>query len=239
MPFRSTVPSISQLRKWPFVARKTFCCEIGLPLRKSKRPLIFLYFFIKIDHLSCQKVSERKNTRATVRSLSHLISKQHEPPAITSGHFLQSAMARTRGTKSSFPSGRKRVVRKAPVQGSTSEPPQQVAAPPLTEPSPLSPPTRRYQTRSGGRPPQKKARVVDSKPIDLMEQSPNPSPEQSSEPPTEPQPPLAESQIPSGIAPEVLIRRPMVAQPPIEGNLDYRARPFHSEMCFDTATFRL
>ena len=31
----------------------------------------------------------------------------------------------------------------------------------------------------------------------------------------------------------------MVAQPPIEGNLDYRARPFHSELCFDTATFRL
>ena len=31
----------------------------------------------------------------------------------------------------------------------------------------------------------------------------------------------------------------MVAQPPIEGNLDCRARPFHSELCFDTATFRL
>ncbi|RVW70920.1 hypothetical protein CK203_059980 [Vitis vinifera] len=43
-----------------------------------------------------------------------------------------------------------------------------------------------------------------------------------------------ESQIPSGIAPEVLIRRPMLTQPPIEGNLDCRARPFHSELCFDT-----
>ncbi|WKA13119.1 hypothetical protein VitviT2T_030451 [Vitis vinifera] len=52
------------------------------------------------------------------------------------------------------------------------------------------------------------------------------------------QPPLAESQIPSGIAPEVLIRHPMVAQPPIKGNLDYQARPFHSELCFDTTTFR-
>ncbi|RVW19078.1 hypothetical protein CK203_087665 [Vitis vinifera] len=38
---------------------------------------------------------------------------------------------------------------------------------------------------------------------------------------------------------EVLISRPMVTQPPIEGNLDCRARPFHSELCFDTATFRL
>ena len=31
----------------------------------------------------------------------------------------------------------------------------------------------------------------------------------------------------------------MLTQPPIEGNLDCRARPFHSELCFDIATFRL
>ncbi|KAL6340623.1 hypothetical protein AAG906_010531 [Vitis piasezkii] len=31
----------------------------------------------------------------------------------------------------------------------------------------------------------------------------------------------------------------MVTQPPIEGNLDYRARPFHSNLCFDRETFRL
>ena len=31
----------------------------------------------------------------------------------------------------------------------------------------------------------------------------------------------------------------MLTQPPIEGNLDCRARPFHSELCFDTATFQL
>ena len=30
----------------------------------------------------------------------------------------------------------------------------------------------------------------------------------------------------------------MVTQPPIEGNLDYRARSFHSELCFDMETFR-
>ena len=112
---------------------------------------------------------------------------------------------------------------------------------------------KRYQTRSRGHPPQKKARVVDSEPIDLTEQSldssPEPSPDPStelspalsSENPVEPQPsqpPFAKSQIPSGIAPEVLIRHPMVAQPPIKGNLDYQARPFHSELCFDTTTFR-
>ncbi|KAL6310955.1 hypothetical protein AAG906_007795 [Vitis piasezkii] len=41
------------------------------------------------------------------------------------------------------------------------------------------------------------------------------------------------------MTPEVAIRRPMVTQPPIEGNLDCRARTFHSELCFDIATFRL
>ena len=41
------------------------------------------------------------------------------------------------------------------------------------------------------------------------------------------------------MTPEVAIRRPMVTQLPIEGNLDCRARPFHSKLCFDIATFRI
>ena len=111
----------------------------------------------------------------------------------------------------------------------------------------MSPPSRRYQTRrsltiagassskakkTSSAPPKKKARV--SAPINLSEPS--------SEPPSEPQPsqpPAIESQIPSSMTPEVVIRRPMVTQPPIEGNLDCRARPFHSELCFDITTFRL
>nr|CAN63037.1 hypothetical protein VITISV_032161 [Vitis vinifera] len=151
-------------------------------------------------------------------------------------------MARTRGAKSSSPSSHKRAAKETHVQGSTSEPPRPVVLPPPVETAPLSPPVRRYQTRSGGRPPMKKARVSDSEPIDLTEPSPEPSPELSSEPPSEPQPshpPPAESQIPSGMTPELIIRRPMVAQPPIQGNLDCRARPFHSELCFDTTTFKL
>ena len=49
---------------------------------------------------------------------------------------------------------------------------------------------RCYQTRSGGRPQQKKARVVESEPIDLREPSPEPSPTLSSEPPAGPQSPI-------------------------------------------------
>nr|CAN60413.1 hypothetical protein VITISV_015400 [Vitis vinifera] len=40
-------------------------------------------------------------------------------------------------------------------------------------------------------------------------------------------------------SPEAVIRRPMLTQPPIEGNLDCRARLFHSKLCFDIATFQL
>ncbi|RVW18146.1 hypothetical protein CK203_112474 [Vitis vinifera] len=69
-------------------------------------------------------------------------------------------------------------------------------------------------------------------------QEPHPSQPPSKEPQPS-QPPATDSQIPSGMTPEMLIRRPMLTQPPIEGNLDCRAKPFHSELCFDTATFRL
>ncbi|RVW84616.1 hypothetical protein CK203_044630 [Vitis vinifera] len=41
------------------------------------------------------------------------------------------------------------------------------------------------------------------------------------------------------MTPEEAIRLPMVIQPPIAGNLDCRARSFHSELCFDIATFRI
>ncbi|XP_059596442.1 proline-rich extensin-like protein EPR1 [Vitis vinifera] len=127
-------------------------------------------------------------------------------------------MARTRGAKSSSLSSRKRATTKTPVQGSTSEPLRPLVIPPPVEAVPLSPPVRRYQTRSGGLPLKKKAKVSDSEPIDLTEPSPESSPEPSSEPPAEPQPsqpPPTESQIPSGMTPEVLIKRPMVTQSPI------------------------
>ena len=156
-------------------------------------------------------------------------------------------MAKTRGAKSSSPSSRLRVPRETPVQDVIPKPPRPLVVPPPIEDAPLSPPSRLYETRrppttlggsslrakkSGSRPPKKKARV--SAPIDLSEPS--------SEPPSEPQqsqPPATKSQIPSGMTLEVVIRRLMVTQPPIEGNLDCRARPFHFELCFDTTTFRL
>ena len=42
-----------------------------------------------------------------------------------------------------------------------------------------------------------------------------------------------DSQCPSVIAPEAIIKRPMVTMPPIEGNSNCRARSYHSELYFD------
>ena len=144
-------------------------------------------------------------------------------------------MARTRGAQSFSPSSRTRVSSKTPVQGSTSEPSRPLRTPPPVQEAPRNPPVRRYHTRASSQPPKMKAKVFEPALIDLSEP-------QQSQPASEPQlsqPPPLDSQIPSGMTPEMIIKRPMLTQPPIEGNLDCRARPFHSELCFDVAAFRL
>nr|CAN74581.1 hypothetical protein VITISV_039196 [Vitis vinifera] len=156
-------------------------------------------------------------------------------------------MAKTRGAKSSSPSTRPRIPRESLVQATIPEPPRPLVIPPPVEDAPMSPPSRCYQIRRsltmagasslkakklGSGPPKKKAKV--SEPIDLTE--PSLEPESKPQPS---QPPAKESQIPSGMTPEVVIKRPMVTKPPIEGNLDCRARSFHFELYFDIAMFRL
>ena len=175
-------------------------------------------------------------------------------------------MARTRGAKSSSPSNRKKSLRKEPVTDPAPKPSPARPIPPPVKPAPPKPPARRYLTRSGGQPLQKRPRVESSEPIDLTEQSPEPSPVPSpvsspisspvsssvsspvqspvpsptpQEKSQEPQAPLPEPQNAAEVAPEEVIRRPMLTQPPIEGNLDCRARPFHSEICFDIAAFQV
>ncbi|RVW70714.1 Retrovirus-related Pol polyprotein from transposon 297 [Vitis vinifera] len=54
----------------------------------------------------------------------------------------------------------------------------------------------------------------------------------------QPEPATEEPQIPVENTPETIIRRPMIAGPPIEGNLDCRDRPFHSEIYFDIEALR-
>ena len=57
--------------------------------------------------------------------------------------------------------------------------------------------------------------------------------------PSQPDPrALIDSQLLLGMSLKAIIRRPMVIAPPIKGNLDCRARPFHSELYFDHEAMR-
>ena len=56
--------------------------------------------------------------------------------------------------------------------------------------------------------------------------------ESSRHPQPDPRAPI-DSQIPSGLGPETIIKRPMVTVPLIEGNSDCRTRYFHSKLYFD------
>ena len=109
----------------------------------------------------------------------------------------------------------------------------------LTVPSsegrvPSSPPQRRYSTR---RPP------ISSAPEPSVRRVP-PKRARTSGPGETSSQALANSQAlgdiqrPSGIAPEVIIKRPMATVPPIPGNLDCRAKPFHFELYFDMKAMR-
>ncbi|RVW22964.1 hypothetical protein CK203_093662 [Vitis vinifera] len=120
-------------------------------------------------------------------------------------------MPKTQGANTLSPSGRHRPPRVVPVQDSMTEPSQPLVFPPSVEGSPPSPSLRRYKTRkppttlgasssrpkkSANRPPKKKARIS--------------APVEPSEPSSEPQPPITESQIPSGMTPETFKLQPML-----------------------------
>ena len=147
-------------------------------------------------------------------------------------------MAKTKGAHAASPSTHNPRPRASPAWDSTSEAPQAPAIPLFEGRVPSNPSQRRYETRKPPttpeastlcpkrlvrRPPTKKAKVSGLG--------------KSSAPPQR-QSPATKSQIPSRMTLEAIIRRPMVTQPPIEGNLDCRARPFHSELCFDMETFK-
>ncbi|KAL6321567.1 hypothetical protein AAG906_021806 [Vitis piasezkii] len=81
--------------------------------------------------------------------------------------------------------------------------------------------------RASIQPPKKKAKVSEPTLIDLSEPEEPASEPQPSRPEPQPSRPPKDSRI-LGMTPEAIIRRPYC-----------RARPFHSELCFDVATFRL
>ncbi|XP_010660459.1 uncharacterized protein LOC104881584 [Vitis vinifera] len=139
-------------------------------------------------------------------------------------------MPKTRGGLSASPSSPTPRPHQSTMGGAASPPVQDPAIPPSEggTPSQCRYPTRRPPTepmppadqakRPASRPPAKRTKFSGTG---------EPSHAPQAEPPTE------DSQIPVGIPPETVIRCPMIAGPPIEGNLDCRDRSFHSETYFD------
>ena len=139
-------------------------------------------------------------------------------------------MAKTREGLSASPSSLMPRPTQSAIKDATSLDAQPSTVPPSEggTPSQCRYPTRRPPTdpvplttkakRPASRPPAKRAKFS--------------GPGKPSQPP-QAKPPTKDSQIPMGIPLETIIRRPMIAGPPIEGNLDCRDRSFHSETWFD------
>ena len=119
--------------------------------------------------------------------------------------------------------------RASPPWDSTSQAPEAPTVPSSEGGVPFNPSQHRYAIRRPptSPPPESSARRTPAKRAKTL--SPGESSRHSQPDPWAPR----DSQRPSGISPEAIIKRPMVTAPPIEGNLDYRARPFHSKLYFD------
>ncbi|RVW58835.1 hypothetical protein CK203_101804 [Vitis vinifera] len=167
-------------------------------------------------HFAAAKWAAKKRENAIATVCSFLArARRREPPVISSGHHFRpnfvSPIWREPEEPNLLSFQPQTSPARGPVQGPTSEPPRPEAASPPAKPAPQNPPARRYLTRSGGVP-CKRSQGQSSEPIDLTEQSrfPHQSPlrhhlrrrRQSLGGAQEHQPPLSESQIPSGIAPE-------------------------------------
>ncbi|XP_010655165.1 uncharacterized protein LOC104880389 [Vitis vinifera] len=120
-------------------------------------------------------------------------------------------MAKTKGGLSASSSSPMPRLEQSAIGGATSPPAQDSTVPPSEAKRPASRPSAKRTKFSGPG---------------------EPSQTPQAEPPTE------DSQIPVGIPLETVIRSPMIAGPPIEGNLDCRDRSFHSETCFDVEALR-
>ena len=124
--------------------------------------------------------------------------------------------------------------RASPPQDSTSQAPEALTVPYSKGGVPSSPPQRRYATRRPptSPPPKSSTRRTKAKRARTLGLG-----ESSRHSQSNPWAPI-DSQHPSDISPEAIIKRPMVITPPIEGNSDYRARPFHFELYFDLEVMR-
>ena len=181
---------------------------------------------------------------------AHLTSKSRTPSPLrarTRGLPSIFDMARTRGALSALSPNRTPRQRASSARVPRDSPSQAMEAlqiPPFKDGVPTSPsspaPQSRYETR---RPPTTPG-VTTSRPESAVRRPPVKKVRtsglgESSRAP-QPEPPIAtharvlsDFELPSDTSSESIIRRPMFAAPPIEGNSDCRARPSYSELYFN------
>ena len=244
--FRSCESSCEPTCKMDQLAKSPPTCENTNRCLNFYLNLWFSHFSFRTTTPTCEKalqVVKPKNFRGSPPKEAHKLCVwrgpfRTPPRTLWNTSLSIAAMDKTRGTQVASSSAHNTKPRASPTRDSMSEASQASTIPPSEGGVPPSPPQRRYKMRrplttleasnsrpkkSIHRPPTKKVRVSS-----LWE----------SFAPPQPQPPTTESQIPSRMTSEGIIRWPMVTQPPIEGNLDCRARPFHSKLCFDIEAFR-
>ena len=144
-------------------------------------------------------------------------------------------MEKTRGGLSASPSSLMPRLAQSVIGGATSPPAQDSTVLPSEDGTPSQ---RRYPTRrppTDPVPPAAQAKRLASRPPTKRSKFSGPG-EPSQTPQAEP--PIEDSQILMGVPLETIIRRPMIAGPLIEGNLDCRDRSFHSETWFDIEALR-
>ena len=144
-------------------------------------------------------------------------------------------MVKTRGGLSASPSSPMPRPAQPVIRGATSPPAQDSTVPPSEGGMPSQ---RRYPTRrppTNPVPPTTKAKRPASQPPAKKAKFSGPG--EPSQPP-QAKPPIEDPQIPMGIPLETIIRRSMIAGPPIEGYLDCKERSFHSETWFDIDALR-
>ena len=119
-------------------------------------------------------------------------------------------------------------------QDSTFQAPEASNVPSSKGGVPSNPPQCRYATRRPSTSPPPKPSIRRIPPKRARTSGPGESSRHSQPDPRVP----TDSQHPSGISPEAIIKRLMVITLPIEGNSDCRARPFHFELYFDLEAMR-
>ena len=148
-------------------------------------------------------------------------------------------MARIRGGHTDSSLSREPRPKACSPQDSTSQAPEAPTIPSFEGGVPSNPPQHRYETRrpltTPGTTSSRPETSIRRTPAKRVRTSGLGKSSRSSQP--DPRAPI-DSQRPFSMSPEAIIKRPMVTAPPIKGNSDCRAKPFHSELYFDLKVMR-